>query len=66
MTALAATESRGFPIPPWLGSNSMSAWISVSLDTAGLSEGLGTCNYRYETIFDLTGFKRCAADVPGA
>ena len=63
--AFAATESGGFPIPPWLGSNSMSAWISPSRDTQGLSDGLGTYNYRYETTFDLTGFNPTTARLSG-
>jgi hypothetical protein len=64
-TAYAATEAGGFPIPPWLGSNSMSAWISPSPDTLGLSDGLGTYNYRYETTFDLTGFFPQSARLAG-
>ncbi len=64
-TAFAATEAGGFPIPPWLGSNSMSTWISPSLDTSGLSDGSGTYNYRYETTFDLTGFNPATARLAG-
>ena len=64
-TAYVATEAGGFPIPPWLGSNSMSAWISPSPDTLGLSDGLGTYNYRYETIFVLTGFDPATARLAG-
>jgi hypothetical protein len=63
--AYAATEAGGFPIPPWLGNNSMSAWISPSLDTVGLSDGAGTYNYRYETTFDLTGFNPATARLAG-
>jgi hypothetical protein len=63
--AFAATESGGFPIPPWLGSNSMSAWISPSRDTQGLSDGLGTYNYRYEATFDLAGFNPATARLAG-
>ncbi len=64
-TAYVATEAGGFPIPPWLGSNSMSAWITPAPDTLGLSDGLGTYNYRYETTFDLTGFFAASARIAG-
>jgi hypothetical protein len=64
-TAYVATEAGGFPIPPWLGSNSMSAWISPAPDTLGLSDGLGTYNYRYETTFVLTGFDPATARLAG-
>jgi len=64
-TAYAATEAGGFPIPPWLGSNSMSAWISPAPDTVGLSDGLGTYNYRYETTFNLDGFFAASARLAG-
>jgi hypothetical protein len=63
--AFVATEAGGFPIPPWIGSNSMSAWISPSRDTQGLSDGSGTYNYRYETTFDLTGFNPATARLAG-
>jgi hypothetical protein len=64
-TAYVATESEGFPIPPWLGSNSMSAWISPAPDTYGLSDGLGSYTYRYTTTFDLTGFDPFTARIAG-
>ena len=64
-TAYVATDVGGFPIPPWLGSNSMSAWISPATDTIGLSDGVGTYNYRYETTFDLTGFFAASARIAG-
>jgi hypothetical protein len=64
-TAYAATAAGAFPIPPWLGNNSMSAWISPSPDTLGLSDGLGTYNYRYETRFNLTGFNPATARLSG-
>jgi len=64
-TAYVATEAGGFPIPPWLGTNSMSAWISPSLDTAGLSDGLGTYNYSYRTTFLLTGINLATVRLAG-
>ena len=63
--AFAATEAGGFPIPPWLGSNSMSAWIAPALDTQGPSDGSGTFNYRYETTFNLTAFNPATARLAG-
>lgn len=64
-TAYAATEAGGFPIPPWLGSNSMSSWISPSPDTTGLSDGLGTYNYSYRTTFLLTGMNLATVRLAG-
>jgi len=64
-TAYVATEAGGFPIPPWLGSNSMSTWISPAPDTYGLSDGLGTYNYSYSTTFLLTGMDRSTARIAG-
>jgi hypothetical protein len=60
-----ATEDNGFPIPPWMGNNGLSAWISPTLDTWALADGLGTFNYRYEMTFDLTGFDPATARVAG-
>ena len=64
-TAYVDTEAGGFPIPPWLGSNSMSAWISPAPDTLGLADGLGTYNYRYETTFNLAGFNPASVRLAG-
>lgn len=64
-TGYVATEAGGFPIPPWLGSNSMSTWISPSPDTHGLSDGLGTYNYSYRTSFLLTGMDRSTVRIAG-
>ena len=64
-TAYATTEVGGFPIPPWLGSNSMSAWISPAPDTTGLSDGFGTYNYSYRTSFLLTGMDLATVRLAG-
>jgi|GEM_PF-2482874 len=61
----AATEAGGYPIPPWLGSNSMSGWIAPSPDTLGQGDASGTFNYSYETTFDLTGFNPATARLAG-
>ena len=63
--AYAATEAGGFPIPPWIGNSSLSAWISPSLDTQAASDGAGNFNYRYETTFDLTGLNPATARLTG-
>jgi hypothetical protein len=63
--AYAATEGGGYPIPPWLGSSSMSTWISPSPDTLGRGDASGTYNYSYETTFDLTGFNPATARLAG-
>jgi hypothetical protein len=63
--AWAATSLGGFPIPPWLGDNVVSAWIAPTLDTYAPSDGAGNFNYRYQTTFDLTGFDPASARITG-
>lgn len=65
LDAYVATEAGGYPIPPWLGSNSTSGWISPSPDTLGQGDPLGTYNYSYETTFDLSGFNPTTARLAG-
>ena len=50
------TSANGFPIGPWLGDNSTSAWIGP--DSGSTLDG-PVGDYTYRTTFDLTGF------VPG-
>lgn len=45
---VVATAANGFPIPPWLGDNFSSAWITPAPDTTG---NLG--NYTYRTTFTV-------------
>ncbi len=59
-TPVVATSAGGFPIGPWLGDNSSSAWISIDPTTNG-PEG----NYTYSTTFDLTGFNPASAEIFG-
>lgn len=61
-TLRVATEANGFPIPPWLGDNSVSAWVgpSGSLDLSG---PVGV--YTYRTTFDLTGLVASTASISG-
>jgi hypothetical protein len=60
-----ATFAGGFPIPPWMGDSSLSAWISPALDTVAPSDGSGTFNFRYDTRFVLTGFDFTTARIAG-
>lgn len=57
-----ATEANGFPIPPWVGDNSVSAWVGPS-DSADLSGPVGL--YTYHTTFDLTGLLASTASISG-
>jgi hypothetical protein len=52
----------GFPIPPYLGDNSLSAWIGPFNDTQLNGPG-GT--YDYQTTFDLTGLDPATAILTG-
>lgn len=63
--AYAATAAGGYPIPPWMGNNSMSAWIAPTPDTQVSGDLLGSFNYQYETLFDLTGFNPATARLAG-
>jgi hypothetical protein len=62
-TAFTTTSAQGFPIPPWVGDNSISGWISPTTDTSG--PGGSTANYAYETTFDLTGYDPATAIIVG-
>jgi len=57
-----ATSANGFPIPPWLGDNSTSAWIGPigATDLTG-----GTGNYDYRTTFTLSALDAAAASIAG-
>lgn len=57
-----ATSANGFPIPPWIGDNSVSAWIGPNTDSA-LNGAAG--QYDYRTTFDLTGFDASTAALGG-
>jgi PEP-CTERM motif len=62
-TALqVATSANGFPIGPWLGDDSLSAWIGPASDTS-LDGPAGI--YDYQTTFDLTGFDPATASITG-
>jgi PEP-CTERM motif len=57
-----ATSANGFPIPPWVGDNSLSAWIGPNSNSQ-LDGPIG--NYDYQTSFDLTGFQASTAAIAG-
>src|SRR5260370_9580375 len=57
-----ATSANGFPIGPWLGDDSLSAWIGPASD-GSLDGPVG--NYDYRTTFDLTGFDPATASIAG-
>lgn len=64
-TPTVATSSGGFPIGPWLGDNSVSAWIAPSPTTDGPNATSGAANYFYQTHFDLTGRDPTTAVIEG-
>lgn len=58
-----ATSANGFPIPPWIGDDSVSAWIGPASDSV-LDGPTGT--YDYRLTFDLTGFIPSTASLAGS
>jgi hypothetical protein len=58
--AVVATSAGGFPIGPWIGDNTNSAWITPAADTNG-PEG----NYNYQMTFDLTGMNPATTHIVG-
>ena len=61
-TLRVATSANGYPIPPWLGDDRLSAWIGPNSDAA-LDGPAG--NYDYRTTFSLTGFDAATASIVG-
>lgn len=57
-----ATSANGFPIPPWLGDSSTSAWIGPTGAT-DLTGGAG--NYDYRTTFTLSATDAAVASIAG-
>ncbi len=61
ITPFVVTSVGGFPVGPWIGGNSISAWIGPrGRDAAG-----PVGDYRYRTTFDLTGFDPLTAVING-
>ncbi len=59
---IVRTESGGYPIPPYLGDDTLSAWIGP----ANSYDMLGPIGYYfYRTTFDLTGFDSNTASING-
>ena len=59
---LVRTSAGGYPIPPYLGDDSVSAWIGPNNDSA-LDGPAGT--YEYQTTFTLAGLNPATATITG-
>lgn len=59
-TPIVATKVGGFPIPPWVDDNTISAWITPATGTVSPAG-----DYIYETTFDLTGMDVSTASLAG-
>ena len=59
---LVRTSAGGYPIPPYLGDDSLSAWIGPNNDSQ-LDGPDG--NYTYQATFNLTGFNASTASLIG-
>jgi hypothetical protein len=53
--AIVATGSGGFPIGPWLGDDTISAWITPAANTEGPGATDGTAIYQFLTNFATPG-----------
>lgn len=60
-SAFVFKAAGGYPVGPWLGDNSTSAWISPSTSTYGIQNA----TYTYATSFDLTGIDLTTAFIAG-
>lgn len=56
------TSAGGYPIPPYIGDDSVSAWIGPNNDNA-LDSPVG--NYDFKTTFDLTGYDAASMAITG-
>lgn len=56
------TSASGFPIPPYIGDNTLSRWVGPN-NTADLVSPPG--NYTFRTTFDLAGFVASTASISG-
>ena len=56
------TSVGGYPVPPYIGDNTLSAWIGPNND-ASVSGPVGA--YTYRTTFDLTGLNPSTAAITG-
>ena len=61
-TTLVRTSAGGYPVPPYIGDDSKSAWIGPNNDNR-LDGPVG--NYDYQVSFNLTGFNPNTASITG-
>jgi hypothetical protein len=61
-TTLIRTSAGGFPIPPYIGDDSLSAWIGPN-NNQSLDGPVGI--YDYRITFNLTGFMSSSAVITG-
>jgi hypothetical protein len=61
-TDILVRTSPGYPIPPYIGDNTVSRWIGPN-NQYNLTGQAGT--YVYRTTFDLTGFNPLTAFIKG-
>jgi hypothetical protein len=61
-TVRVRTSVGGFPVPPWVADDSISAWIGPN-NTSDVVGAVGS--YIYETTFDLSGFNPTSASLSG-
>ena len=59
---LVRTSAGGYPIPPYVGDDSVSAWIGPNNDSI-LDGPVG--QYDYQTTFNLAGFNPSTASITG-
>ena len=64
-TPVIATAAGGFPIPPWLDDNHLSAWIVPSNDTSGPGDFDGAPSYIYRTTFNLNNVDLSTLKING-
>lgn len=57
------TSVGGYPVGPWLGDDTLSAWIGPNNDTQ--DDGPFGPTYDYRTTFDLTGYNPSTAQITG-
>jgi hypothetical protein len=61
-TIRVRTSAGGYPIPPYIGDDTLSAWIGPNNDSS-LDGPLGA--FEYQTTFNLTGFNPATVSITG-
>ena len=59
---LIRTSVGGYPVPPWIGDDSLSTWIGPNNDS--IADG-DVGHYDYQTTFDMTGLDPTTASLTG-